>query len=103
MPTFPARVAVTGFAASELDINEEVSAPGDAVYRLVAQWTGSHVVVYDVDHATALAEIARDWSNDLDRDLYDGAYDRCAETKRHYRAIMLGLSGLSQRLFRLTH
>ena len=100
--TFPAKIPVHGYAASELDIAAEAFEVGDWNGRLVSQWTGSHVVVYDADHAAALASIACEWSNGLDLDLEAGEYDDCPESKRMTRAAMVGLCGVSTRLLRLS-
>ena len=87
-------IKVAGFAASELDIAHEALDADDWHRRLVSQWTGSHVVVFDADHAEALAAIANDWSNDLDRDIAAGVFNRQPAEKRWARAASLGLSGL---------
>ena len=92
------KIAVTGFAASELDIAEEVAEIGDATYRLVAQWTGKRVVAFDKAHAAALSSIACEWSNDIDREIEAGDYDDCEVTKRQMRAAMQGLSTLAYKL-----
>ena len=73
-PTKPfAKIAVRGHAASELDIaHEGIAFPGACpTDPLVKQWTGSHVVAFDAEHAGRLAAIACEWSNELDRDAYN--------------------------------
>ena len=99
---FPAKIRVRGYAASEMDIAAEALEMGDWNGRLVSQWTGAHVVVYDSDHAKALAGIACEWSNELDRSLDAGEYDDCPDSKRMTRAAMVGLGGLFSRLLHLS-
>ena len=99
---YPAKIAVKGYAASELDITHEVLEQADWNYRLVAQWTGDHVVVFDAEHAAALADIACQWSNDIDADLNAGCHDDCPAIKRQHLAAMKGLCTLFQRLARLS-
>jgi len=96
------KITVKGYAASELDIAHEAIESGDWNGRLVSQWDGRHVIVFDPDHADALAAIACDWSNDIDREIDAGAYDDCPATKRQHRAAMVGLSTLATKLRALT-
>lgn len=87
-------------AASELDIYHEVLECGDHHGRLISQWDGTHVVAFDKEHASALAKIACEWSNDIDRDLEGGRYDH---ERSLYRSISIGLSNLSVRLSSWAH
>lgn len=96
------RIKVTGHTASEMDLIHESAEQGDDHYRLAVAWTGSSVEVYDTAHAHDLASIACNLSNDFDRDLDAGRYDDCATTKRQHRAIMVGLSNLSAKLYQVT-
>ena len=100
----PTKFKVSPMTASELDILHEMI--GDAFgaddprLRLVSQWDGRYVIVYDREHAAALAAVAVDWANDIDRDIDGGMFGRNPETKRHTRAIMNGLYGRSAKLHR---
>jgi hypothetical protein len=102
MAKFPARIAVADYAASELEIQQEVLECGDEYGRLISQWDGSAVVVFDSEHASALASIACEWGNSIDRAIEDGFYNSDTVTKRQNRAIRDGLYGLSTRLRSLT-
>ena len=102
MTKFPARIAVADFAASELDIQCEVLECGDEYGRLISQWDGSAVVVFDSEHASVLAGIACEWGNSIDRALEGGFYNSDTVTKRQNRAIRDGLYGLHARLLLLT-
>ncbi len=95
---YPARVRVTGYAASELDIRSEVACVGDADYRLLAQWDGSAIVVFDAEHAVALAESAGDLSNHLDALVQGDDLDACPEEKLATRYACQGLATISYRL-----
>lgn len=85
---------VTGNAASELDIRLEVAEVGDEDWGLLAQWTGSHIIAFDEEHAERLAWIACGLGNDLDSSLPDVAED----DKKATRLAANGLWKLSERL-----
>jgi len=89
------RFHVAPLAASELAIYHEVLECGDLHGRLVSQWDGSKIVVFDKEHAEALASEAIEWGNDIDVDLDAGRYDH---DKRTYRQIAVGFWNLGARL-----
>jgi hypothetical protein len=92
------RIKVSGYAATELDMMEEVAVTSDPTYRLAAQWTGTHIVAFDAAHADVLASIASEIANDTDKDIDSGMFDDCPQTKRQQRAVCRGLWSAATRL-----
>jgi len=91
------KIKVNGYAASEMDIQAENELPGSDLYRLLAQWTGNHVIVFDADHADAMAWIACEWANSIDQDIENGCYEDGAHRKEQINTCR-GLWGLASRL-----
>lgn len=91
------KIKATGYAASELDIQAEDERPGSDRYRLLAQWTGSHVIAFDAEHAELLADIACEWANSIDCDVENGCFAN-SEHRREQINICRGLWGLASRL-----
>lgn len=90
-----ARIRVAATAASEMDVQLEVVEVGDPLWPLLAQWTGTAVVVYDAEHALHLAEVALQWANGVDDQAEEG---EGSEPRRTTRAIATGLYTLADRL-----
>lgn len=99
---YPIRIKVNGYAASELDIAHEAVESSDWNVRMVSQWTGTHIVIFDADHARVISDIACEWSNEIDRSIDSGLWDDCAQTKRHMRAARDGMTGVYRRINQMT-
>jgi len=63
------QIKMTGFAASEMDMQHEVIECGDEYGAFFSQWTGTHVVVFDEEHAIRMGFMATYIANDMDQDI----------------------------------
>ena len=92
------QIKMTGFAASEMDMQHEVIECGDEYGALYSQWTGTHVVAFDKEHAVRMGFMANYIANDMDQDIRSGAYDDDPENKRMVQAACRGFWGAGERL-----